>query len=257
MKKPYICFCGDEDKCRELMNVCKEKIRAVFITERNYIRLLDRPLRHPALICLIFRKDSRANDELYRKIYSYCAFSRCPLHVIGSRRNFETIERLTQGTFFQRSSIKLMLMKINEICDYAARNRKSEFSALKSRFETVVVISDKTSTLSLCESKASDSPVKPRVIIASADCSDKEYELIQKEEISEIITDKPLNSNSLKLFEKVSKAEAPAIILDRNESYGRKISVQHLSSKDDSEQITELLTEYSKKHSKLMYIRNK
>lgn len=255
MRKPFICFCGDEEKCLEVMNSCKDKIKAVIITRKNCSRLLDTPRRHPSLICLIFKKDAHANDELYRKIYAYSALSRCPLHVIGSRRNLETISKIASRAVVQRSNLNLMLEKIQEICDYAAENPNNELNMLKARFETVVVLSDKAYTLSLCESKVSKSLVKPRVITASSLCKDKEYELIQKEQLSGIVTDKPLSTNSLELFKRVSKTEAPAILLDRNEKYGRKVAIRHISSKDESDKITELIDEYSQKRSKLIFIR--
>ncbi len=257
MRKPYICFCGDEERSIELINRCKGRIRAVFITNKNSKRVFNNPSRYPALICLIFRKNACANDEIYKKIYSYCSFSRCPLHVIGSRRNYDTISRIAPDTLIQRSSEKLMLIKIQEICKYAEENPGNEFNTLKARFETVAILSDKASSLALYEHKISKSMVKPRIITASSSCSDKEYELIKKEQLSEIIADKPLNTNSIKLFEKASKEEIPAILIDRKERYGRKIAIHYLNSKNESEKITELLTEYSKKHSKLMYIRNK
>lgn len=257
MKKPYICFCGDKDKCREISEACKGRMKSVFITDKNADRLLVSPESHPVLICLIFSPKVYANDSLFEKIYTYSASTRCPLHIDGSRRNLDTVMRHADGANIQRSGKELMIKTINELYEFASNNPDSEFELLKARFENVAIISGSASSLAFCENKASASEIKPRVIAVSANCEDCELELLKNVPLSQIITDSPLNENSLELFSRVSKSEAPTVLLDCKESYGRKIKTHHVDGKTESNKITELLNEYSRRKSKMLYLKSK
>ena len=257
MKRPYIYLCGDRDKCRSIVSCFKGRIKAVFAAEKNSKRLLDTPKAHPALICIIFGDGMYANTSFFKKIYEYSARSRCPVHIAGSRRNIETAVKLAQGAYIQRSSIRLIHSTIEKLCEYAASDSNGDLMLLKSRFQTAAVISDNAPTLALYEGKISQSPVKPRIITASEKCEGKEFELLKAENLSEIITDCPPDNNALALFNAAAEKEAPAILLNRRERYGRRYKIHYLDSRTENGRAAQLLTEYSRRRSKLLYLRNK
>ncbi len=257
MAKPCIYFCGDKEKCRDVMKKCGKSVRAAFISKGNSDRLLISPSRHPSLICIIFSSGIHADEELFRKVYSYCSSSRCPLHVIGSRRNLQTVCKFVPETLIQRTDSRLILKSIKELSDYISGNPDAELAAMKSRFSTVAVISDNAPLISLCENKLSASSTKPRIIVSSSRCTDKEFSYLEQEKLSGIITDKPLNSNAFSLSEKLAKEQIPVAILDRKENYGKKVKVVHINSKSESNAITRIIDDYEKRKSKLLYIRNK
>ena len=128
---------------------------------------------------------------------------------------------------------------------------------MKARFSTVAIISDSALMSSLCESKLAGSSVKPRIIVSSSRCNNKEFSYLEQEKISGIITDKPLNTNSFSLTEKAAKEQVPVIMIDRKETYGKKLKVVHIDSKSESDLIASTIDDYEKRKSKLMFIRNK
>lgn len=257
MPKPCIYFCGDKEICRDVMKNCGKSVRAAFISRGNSDRLLVTPSRHPSLICIIFSSGIHADEELFRKVYSYCSSSRCPLHVIGSRRNLQTVCRFVPEALIQRTDGSLILQSIKELADYISEDPDAELAAMKSRFSTVAVISDSAPMISLCENKLSVSSAKPRIIVSSSRCTDKEFSHLNQEKLSGIITDKPLNSNSYSLCERSAKEQIPVAMLDRKENYGKKVNVVHIDSKAESDAIARIIDDYKKRKSKLLYIRNK
>ena len=257
MKKPYIYFCGDKQKCNELADSCKKLIKSVFITDKNADNYLVSPKSHPALICLIFSQDTYANNILYEKIYSYSAYSGCPVHIDGSRRNIDTVIKHAKGANIQRSSEKLMTKTFSELYEFARNNPDSEFALLKARFENVAVISDKASSLAFCENKTSSTGVKSRLIVVAEKGGETELEKLENTPLSQIITDAPLNEKSLELFCKVSKSEAPAILLDCRTNYGKKFKAHYLDMRTDGKQLSALLENYKQKKSKRLYLKNK
>lgn len=257
MAKPHIYFCGDKEKCRTIMKSCGNYVRTAFISKRNADRLLVFPSRHPFLICVIFPAGTHADDKLFKKVYAYCKSSRCPLHVIGSRHNLLTVSKYVPESLIQRSESGLMLRSIKDLADYISKNPDAEQAAMKSRFSTVAVISDNAPLISLCENKLAVSSVKPRIIVSSSRCTDKEFSYLRQEKLSGIITDKPLNTNSFSLSEKLAKEQTPVIMLDRKESYGRKLKVVHIDSRSESDSITRIIDDYEKRKSKLLFIRSK
>ncbi len=256
MAKPYVLFCGDKEKCRNIMKSCSASVRTVFITKANADKLLAAPTRHPFLICMIFPGRIHADDELFIKIYRYSSASRCPIHIIGSRRNLQTVSRYVPVTLIQRSDSRLMLQSIRELAEHISSDPNAELAAMKSRFRTVSVISANPYTSALCENKLSASDVKPRIIFSSPRCTDKEFGYLNSEKLSGIITDAPLNGNSLALSVKVSSEQMPVALLDRKENYGRKVKVIHLDSKSGSHCITQIIDDYNRKRAKLLFIRS-
>ncbi len=257
MAKPYICFCGDKEKCRIIMKNCGKAVRTVFISEANSDRLLVSPSRHPSFICMILSRDMCANTDLFKKIYRYVTSTRCPMHIVGSRRNMETILKYVPELLVQRSDSSIIIDTINNLCEYISSNPDAEFSALKSRFRTIAVISDKATSMALCENMASLSEVKPRIIFSTPGCPDKEFEQLKNENLSGIITDRPLSSNTILLSENTGKEKIPVTMLDKHISYGRKIKVVHIDSKNESDQISRIITDHEKRKSKLLFIRSK
>lgn len=257
MAKPCIYFCGDKEKCRDIMKYCGKSVRVAFISKGNSDRLLITPSRHPSLICIIFSVGNHADEELFRKVYRYCSSSRCPLHVIGSRRNLQTVCRFVPEALIQRTDNRLIIQTIKELADYISENPDAELAAMKSRFSTVAVISDSAPLISLCENKLSASSAKPRIIVSSSHCTDKEFSYLNQEKLSGIITDKPLNSNSFSLSEKLAKAQIPVALLDRKENYGKKVKIIHIDCKNESDAIARIIDDYEKRKAKLLYIRNK
>lgn len=257
MKKPYIYFCGSREKCSKIAETCKGKIKSDFITTRNADRLLNSPESHPALICLVFCEKMFANDELFKRIYEYAVCTKCPLHVDGSRHNIDTVIKYAEGANVQRSSETLMIKTIDELYDNAINNPDSEFQLLKSRFESVAVISDDTSAIALCEDRISASRILPRVIIASERCTEKEAEYLKDIPLSGIIADNPLNENSLELFRNTIESESPAILLDCDNIYSRRLKVNCLDSETESDMITELIDKSSRQKSKTLFLKNK
>ena len=257
MARPCVYFCGDKEKCREIMKNCGKTIRIVFVSRGNADRLLVSPSRHPSLICIVFPSGIHADDELFKKVYSYCKSSRCPLHIIGSRRNLQTVSKFVPEYLIQRSESGLLLRAVEDLSEYISHNPDAELAAMKARFSTVAVISDSAPLISLCENKLAASSAKPRIIVSSSRCTDKEFSYLEQEKLSGIVTDKPLNTNSFSLTEKAAKEQAPVIMLDRKETYGKKVKVVHIDSKSESGLIASIIDDYEKRKSKLMFIRNK
>lgn len=257
MIKPFICFYGDKEECYRIIDECKVMIRHAFITDANADRLLITPRKHPSFICMIFGSNMSAGNKTARKIYNYSVKSRCPLYIIGSRRNFESIEKYMPSTLIQRSDSGIILSAIRGLCDYISDNADVRFAEMKSRFHNVAIISDEATSLALFENNISRSEAKPRIITSSARCREMEFDFLNSESLSGIITDKPLESNTLKLFESVSADGAPAVISGIKEKYGRKVKFVYLDSIFESDRIPRLIDEFNKKRSKLLFIRNK
>lgn len=257
MGKPYIYFCGDETKCDEIREMFKSRIKSVFITDKNSGRYLVSPKSHPFLICLIFSQDIYANDKTLEKLYKYAEYSGCPLHVDGSRKNLETVIRHAEGANIQRSSLNLMIKTINELCDYADSTPDCEFELIKSRFTNVVVITDSAASFAFCENKAASAVARTRTISVSGSCSRSEFELLKNISLSQVITDAPLNENSLELFRAASKEGAPAVLLDSKINYGKKVRAHYVDTSTEGDKIAETLTEYDNKKSKMLYLKNK
>ncbi len=257
MKKPYIYFCGSKEKCDNIAESCKGKIKSAFITPKNAERLLNSSESYPALICLIFSDDIFANNDLLKKVYEYAVCTKCPIHVDGSRHNVDTVLKYTAGGNVQRSSEKLMLKTIDELCELYADNPDSEFLLLKARFQSVAVISDDATVIALCEDRISDSQILPRIIISSERCTDKEVENLKNTRLSGIISDKPLNDNSLELFLSAIENESPAILLDCDNIYSRRLKINYLDSETESGKITELIDKSSYQKSKMLFLKNK
>lgn len=257
MKKPYIYFCGDKEKCKAVSDIFKDRIKSIFITDKNLERYLDSSDIFPVLICIIFNKGIFASNKLFKKLYSYSARSGCPIHAVGSRKNIATAVKYNVNADIQRSSLSLMTKTINELYQYTQRPDYSEFELLKSRFANVAVISDNAASLAMCENKTDICNIKSRIIAIPSGCGKSRYEQLKNISLSQVITDTCLNENSLELFRTASKNNAPAILLDSKIPYGKSVKAFYVDSASENNRISKLLNDYNSKKSKMLYLKNK
>lgn len=153
MKRPYIYFFGDEDKCRNIMERFNEA-ESVYIKNCNGIAKIPQVLRRrPSLIFVIPGKGQSMNTDYFASTLRLSFKYKTPIFAVCSEDQFFTFKNASEGGIVYRSSLIGISRIIREMIRFFAQNRKADLLLVKANFTPVAVISDNAVLASFAESK--------------------------------------------------------------------------------------------------------
>lgn len=175
MKRPYICFFGDEKKCRSIMDRFNDA-ESVFIKNSRRIEKTAQVLRRrPAVIFIIPGKGQSMNSNYFASTLKLSFKYKTPVFAVCSDDQFFTFKNASKGGIVYRSSLTGIGSIIREAIRFFAQNRKADLLLIKANFTPVAVISDNAVLASFAESKiCPESGTNNRFVLISPDCKEPE-----------------------------------------------------------------------------------
>lgn len=186
MRRPYVCFFGDEDKCRNIMNRFNA-VEAVYITRNADISKAVK--KRPALMFAIAQKGQNMHSDYYMNALTLSFKHKTPVFTVCSADQFFTFKNTSEGAIVYRTSLTGISSALREMIKFFEQHRNAEFMLIKSVFTPVTVISDNAILSAYAENKIC--PVKGtnnRLVIVSPDSDPDNCFTINNNSRSFIIT---------------------------------------------------------------------
>ncbi len=166
MRRPYVCFFGDEQKCRDIMNRFSA-IESVYIPRDSVIHQYFK--KRPMMMFAIPHKGNYMTHYYFKSALQFSLKYKTPVYVVGSRDQVLTYKYLLPGSIVYKTTLGGINKIIRDGIRFNERNRSGELALIKSHFTPVAIISDDPVYAAYCENKVSDNN---RVVILSPDCKD-------------------------------------------------------------------------------------
>lgn len=202
MKRPSICFMGDEVRCNNVMESFGTDIKGFYVKrKRAQKNIIAEKL--PVCVCIILEKGKSAAADHYSEAFAYSKQTRCPIYVICSPDQFYGIKNLYPEHHLHKMNISGLYKVIRHIIEiFSKYGDKADFEIAKSRFETVEIHSKNASIAAYCADKVLNINRNGYRIIVTAS-----KELHSVNPLMVITSDGEVNSNH-------KSAEIPIVSLD-------------------------------------------
>ncbi len=240
---------GDEELCSSFIDTYKESIRAFYIRKdhkpRN--RFLSVP---PTFLCIILGKGKSGRAFYFSDAIEYSEKSKCHIYVVCSPDQFDGIRNAASGCSIDRISLIGLHKLIKETIQHFKDSPDSELETIKSRFDSVSVISADPALAAFCESQLSFNSINQRVIINMDSANASENELN-----GYLITESPDGNAPAKLkqiAESLPETKIPAVYIGTKEKVRVPKSITYISLNSGNNSIKAHFRKYHRKNLRLI-----
>lgn len=153
MKRPSICFMGDEMRCDKVMESFGADIKGFYVKRKRAQKNIIAE-KQPVCVCIILEKGKSAAADHYSEAFVYSKRTRCPIYVICSPDQFYGIKNSYPEHHLHKMNVSGLYKAIRRIIEiFSKYGDKADFEIAKSRFETVEIHSKNASIAAYCADK--------------------------------------------------------------------------------------------------------
>lgn len=246
MKRPHICFLGDENLCRGFIDAYKKSVRAFYIrkTHKRKNRFLSVP---PTFFCIILEKGKSARSGYLSEAISYAEKNRCPVYVVCSPDQYDGIRNLSEDCDLEKVTLLALHKLIKKEIQHYKESSSGDEDFIRERFASVSVMTLDPALAALCESELSFNSINQRVMI---NVENKETENFNGYLITET-PDGDVPSDIRQIAGSLSE-KVPAVYIGTKDKVRIPKRITYISINSGSDSIKAHFKKYHKKKLKLI-----
>lgn len=239
--RPCICFLGDEKRCYDVICRFSGSIRPVYI-RKNYIdsdRISD---NLPIMICILLQKGKHGSTAYYSEAFTYSQKAKCPVYVICSEDQYDGIRNNCQKAIVSRVTLSGLYKIIRDAIKISSDNPNAELELVKSKFDTVAVLSSEAILASYCEGRiGTQQHDARRVIITSPEHTGQMDNISENEHLSGVIVTEDITGaapvNLKEIGRKITDTKIPVILVGTHVEAVTPKRIAYLNLSDDVDKI--------------------